>query len=464
MRQRGSAMVIVLLVMAVLTGFAAVIFNVGTANLANSGRDRLGGGALGAAEAGVAHALAYMRTYGLSQLTCDGPNTGSLLCGKPWGYNYPSAGAGGQTTALPAGRSYRVWVQRVQPFAPPASANEGKYRVFSSGFGGAAGGRRVISVEVTARPFSYPQGIFGRDYVRDAGNSTIRKESLFSLGCIGKRERLNFDTSSVDLAHPELVPGAHSAKWISTSNVTSLADPDCAPTEIKNIHRSPPAGAGPCNPAFPYDQDLQGGPLTGTLCAPSALPGSRGLPTPPGSFFDEAALRSYGYGDPRGLPANQYGFLRAVAADQGNFYDCTASPPSPGCNAGAELSAITQLNGSLVPNAVLYVKLAPGKKLTLGPTNITGFEESFCGSRSLLLVVEGGDLTMNSNLDIVGAVFVPDGTGTMTGGMRLLGTIFARELFLTGNNEIYLKSPCFFDNPPAGSLSIIPGQYQELDR
>ncbi|MGH2811009.1 MAG: hypothetical protein ACRDIA_09035, partial [Actinomycetota bacterium] len=201
----------------------------------------------------------------------------------------------------------------------------------------------------------------------------------------------------------------------------------------------------------------------GTLCDP-VFNGGKGLASPPGSFFDSSALSTYGYKEPRGLPANQYAFLKQVAQNQNNFYDCTVTPLQTGCNNSGDLTAMTAINGSITNNVVVYAKLSPGKKLTLSPSLLSGYEGPYCGTRSLVLVVEGGDLVLNNNLDFVGAVFVPDGTADLSGSASITGTIYAKQLFLTGNSTFTLKGQCFFDNLPGGLLNVITSGFAEADR
>lgn len=464
-------MIVSLLVLVVLSGLGAIIFTTATSNLENSGRDRIAGGAMGTAEAGIAEALAYMRVHGTGLLTCDAPSTSSTLCSNDWGYNYPTAGAGGHRINLPGGRIYKVWIQRIRAFTPGASPPEGKYKIHSVGTQGVGPGARTITTEVTVKPHNYPLAVFGKDFVRNGGNTQMERISLFARGCVGKRDRLLFDESQNDLAYPSLVPGAHSTLWISNSQVGSAADADCSATERQNIHRSTtsnPAGPGPCSWSndnkynYKFDQDAQGGSLTGTACDPiNNL--NRGLPTPPGSFFDENALRSYGYSEPRGLPADQYAALAQQAQTQGNFYDCVSVPRSSGCNSSGDLTGFSAISGSTLPNAVVYVKLAPAKTFTISPSLITGYGESTCGQRSVVLVVEGGDLHVNNTVDMVGATFVPDGRAFVNGAANIIGTLFAKSVFLNGTGAKFALKSCFFQNMP-GLQIVSPSNFAEVDR
>ncbi|MEO7803965.1 MAG: hypothetical protein ABIS18_06120, partial [Actinomycetota bacterium] len=110
--QAGAAMVVTLLVMAVLTGLGAIVFNIGLNNLQNAGRDRLAGGAMGASEGGVAQALSFVRTNGVGTMKCTQPEV-SGNCDALWGKDNP------KIVSLANGRQFSVWIERIQQFAPP---------------------------------------------------------------------------------------------------------------------------------------------------------------------------------------------------------------------------------------------------------------------------------------------------------------------------------------------------------
>lgn len=479
-KEQGSAMVVTLLVMAVLTGLGAVLFNVGVNNLQNAGRDRLSGSAMGAAEAGIAEAITYIRINGTAKLTCTLPAS-SPSCDNDWGFNNQHIGC------IPSGpppcgvRQFTAWVERIQSYNPSSGTKEGIYKIHSVGTAGAGPGKRSIDTNVRTRPLDYPIGIYGHESVRNGGTPDIRKESMFSAGCIGKRSNVAFDTSAPDPAHPELLPAAHSVKWISEANILGLLDTQCSQNEKKNIHTDPPSGPGECNVTYKWDRDGGessplgiggGGPVAGTPCARDAVTNPYGYLDSPngiGSLFNLATLKSYGYVQPRGLQDSQYAQIRNRAKEQGNFYDCTTSPSIPGgaCTAG-NLTGFVPLNGATLPNAVAYIKLAPGKEAKFGPGDLVGYGENpapgYCGSRSLLIVVEGGDLHLNNGVDIIAALFVPDGNMHLNGSASVVGTLYAKTIHFNGTGDFTLKGQCFFDNLPGGLLSVAPVDFAELDR
>src|SRR4051794_11956621 len=96
--ERGVAMITALLVTAVLTALGLTVTQVAVSNLSNAGRDRVAGGALGAAEAGVTRAISYINKNNTNALSC------SPICNlNGWG----NSGAP-QTVTLPDGRTAKV--------------------------------------------------------------------------------------------------------------------------------------------------------------------------------------------------------------------------------------------------------------------------------------------------------------------------------------------------------------------
>jgi hypothetical protein len=129
--ESGAALLTVMLAGAILTAVAVVGATVSINNLKNAGRDRVAGGAMGAAEAGIAEAITYLATQGVGRITCS-PSCGVA---NPWGNS-----ASPQVIAFPDGRRAEVWVQVVQAFSPPA-APVGTYKIHSYGTDGSGPGR-----------------------------------------------------------------------------------------------------------------------------------------------------------------------------------------------------------------------------------------------------------------------------------------------------------------------------------
>lgn len=430
--EAGSAMVVTILVAAVLTALGGIVFVVGLNNLQNAGRDRLAGGAFGASEAGVAQSLAFVRNDGVGTLTCD-PAVPST-CTKLWGQQNP------KVVDLSGGRQYSVWVQKIEAFAPPTTKT-GTYLVHSTGTAGQGPGLRRVDLRVIVRPLNYPIGIYA-DNVVDAGTPTVRRESVFSQDCITGRDKIKFEGND---PYHNIPAAAHSTRYISTK-----VNGACSSSNNDNIHLPPPplTNPGVCNTAYPNDQDAQGGDLTGTSC--DNLTGGY----PQTSFFDLNALRSYGYQQPRGLTNAEYAALKSKAQEQGTYFTSSGFP-NPG-------------EPPPYPNAVYYFNLKPGGGTVSIQTELNEYGKAFCGKRSIVIVVEGGDLHMNAGADLVGAIFVPDGNYRGNGNHAVIGTLFAKTIDkLNGTAGFTLEGPtsnCFFDNFPGALLSVTSDRFREVDR
>src|SRR4051812_37641261 len=107
---RGVAMVTSLLVISVLTALGITVTQVALNNLSNAGRDRLATGALGAAESGVTRAIAYINRNNTNALRCSPSCTSNA-----WGNSTTP-----QSVSLPDGRTAKVWIEKVQEYAPPS--------------------------------------------------------------------------------------------------------------------------------------------------------------------------------------------------------------------------------------------------------------------------------------------------------------------------------------------------------
>lgn len=452
--EQGSAMVVTLLVMAVLTGLGAIVFNVGLANLQNTGRDRLAGGALGASEGGVAEALQFIRTNGTSTLTCDDPPITGTDCTKDWGKdNRPTGGSDNRhTVSLPNGRQYKVWIQRFQKFNPPA-VKQGIFLIHSEGTAGTGRGKRNVRVRVIVKPLEFPIGIYADD-MTNGGSADIKHESVFTKSCITQRDRLLLAEGPDP--YYNMPSSAHAGEYITTSQST------CAANDRNNIHSQPQSTEpGECNPTYKNDQDFHGGPLTDAEGAPCVGTPLQYDGYPQTSKFSVADLEAFGYKDPRGLSLAEYAQLKTKAQEQNNFYT-SASFTTPD-----EDNAVMyfDLRGVTVGDKTVSIQTGSGPgQLGDNWTTLT------CGSKSLVIVVEGGNLKITSNSSIVGAIFVPDGTYSGAGEIKIIGTLFAKEIKpFGGNAKFTLKgdSPndnCFFDNFPGGLLSVNVDKFREIDR
>lgn len=437
---RGAAMITAVLVMAVLAGLGVTVTAVSVANSRSAGRDRQAGAALALSEAGVAEAVEYIRASGVGKLTClestylSNPNDASCANAVSWANPDP---AKSQKVTVGTNETYRVWISTVQAPAP-ITAGPGTYRIRSEGLSGGGPGSRNVVVDVQVKPFSFPIGIFA-DSIVGGGGIDVLSESVFALTCVNQREKIQFVPGAVDMAYG--IPAAvHSAKYITTSQH------DCLSNDKSNIHAK-----GFCSQANnldndEYDQDNLGGDLSGTPCQ-----GSGGT-YPQTSFFDEAKLKEYGYVK-GGLSKAQYDALKSRAMAMGTYFTSTSYT----------LPADLTTN---FPNAVVFFDLSKsgGGEVHLTGNTFPGFDQSYCGQRSLILVVQGGSLRLNGQADLVGAVFVPDGNIFGTGGLDLIGTMFAKTLEKLSGQSNYSLKQCFFDNFPGPILELSTSNFREVDR
>ncbi|PVG81538.1 hypothetical protein DDE18_16125 [Nocardioides gansuensis] len=453
--EHGSAMLITLMVMAVVTALATTIAVLTVNNLQSSWRAQQAGAAVNAADAGIAQAMSYLRGSGVRGLKCS-PHCPS----NPWGNEQAPT-----RVEVPgrAGQAYAVWIEPVAPF--PAN-DPGVYRIHATGTAEGAASRSVVA-DVQVASTETPQGIVARS-ISGGGAASVSRASIFSTGCVYNRAQIS--TQGIDAAYG--IPAAvHSSQIITESSGTG----QYCPSTNKPVHRQPPkyVTAQPCNPAYRYDQDGFGGSLGGTDCwdarmgadwaeyyAPRDLDGD-GAHDVDGSFIrdDETLFELFGIRTPALTPA-QLDQLRTIAHSQGNYW--------------------TESTGWTSPDegqAVMFFDLAasdPGGTVDLN--DVSGFSRSpnlgaadpQCASRSLVIVIEGGNVKLNSNHRLAAALFLtseaPHGQVFKANGTsEFVGTIYADTVNLVGTTNASLDE-CFMDNPSPSLLAFSLGSYRELDR
>ena len=449
--ERGSALMITMLMIAVLTGLALTVFSLSADNLSNARRDRQATAALANSEAGVSQAIAHIKLNGLGKLRCA-PNCGLA---NPWG-EQPAVVDGDTAPATvvtpSSGESYQVWIEPVSPMGP---RTPGRYRVHSIGNAGSGPGSRKVEVEVQVAPFKFPLAVYA-DSVQAGGAGAIQTESLFSKGCIFKRSKITF--AGIDPVY-NIPAAAHSAQYITDTQGAGAA---CSSTDPKNIHNP----GQPCNTAYPNDQDLAGGPLDSTPCfrpAGAAYPTTSLIPTGDllGSTFDFNLA---------GLSPAQLDLLRTAAQEQGFYFTNTTAVPA------VLQSPTTSLS---FPNPVLFYDLkggAIGGQVDLNDFSATTYGRSVplvatsasCTGRNVLVVVVNGNVKLNSNQTLVGSVFAmgpaPYGEVVKANGTsKLIGTLYARSIDLTGTADIHLDD-CFLENLPGNLLQVKAETFREVDR
>ncbi len=458
---RGSGMIMMLLVMALVVALGTTATSVSIGNLRGSTGAQQAGTALDSAEAGVAQATTYIRTYGTRKLRCY-PATCTT---NPWNPTNPVSAdvAGG-------GR----WVASIAPIPPVSAAGGGKFLIRSTGTAGGPA-QRIIETEVSVAPIELPKAIFGRT-INLVGGVNVRNMSVFSTGCVYKRDHLTLDASfGLDLAYG-VPPGAHSSQIITDSNGSG----QYCPSTAKPIHGGLSllgASLLPCSSQYPFDQDKFGGSLTSGLLS-LLLPCQSATTNPAyqthdydldgsldvnGSFLkdDRALFSSFGIKRPA-LTASEIEQLRATAQAQGNYYESTGAwtvPTNPhsvlffdlegaGSNRTVDLDALS--------TSPLF------SRIRLDATS------ALCLDASLLIVVVGGDAKLASNTQLAASIYLASGApyGKLqksNGTSNHIGMMYADTMDLTGSLNVSLDT-CYLDNPPPALFSVTPGSYRELDR
>jgi hypothetical protein len=452
---RGSGMIMTILVTALVTALGATATALAVGNLRGSAAAQQAGTALDSAEAGIAQATTYIRSYGVRKLRCNL----TTCTTNQWSRANPVAAnvAGG-------GR----WEAYIEPTGPAGTPTDpGTFLIHSTGTAGGPA-QRVLETEVTVAPIDLPKAVFGRT-INLGGTVDIQQMSVFSTGCIYKRSKLTVhNAAGLDLAYG--VPaGVHSSQIITDSQGSG----QYCPSTAKPIHNGLLASGLsllPCNGSFPYDQDRFGGSLTGVL--PALLPCAGAASNPAygqhdydldgsldvnGSFIkdDKAMFKSFGITRPA-LTDSELEQLRATAQAQGNYYTSTTYtvPTAP------HSVLFFDLNGGSVDLNGLSSSLWARARLDAA--------SPLCIDASLMVVIMGGDAKMNSNTQLAASIYLGSGApygrlSKANGTSNHVGMIYADTLDVTGNFGVSLDT-CYLENPPPALFSVVPGTYRELDR
>ena len=475
----GVGIVTVVLVMAVITALAITATKLTINNVGNAARDRQALAALATSEAGVAQAIAFLRTGNLGALKCPEPAPGAPLapaCKGP-GPSWISAtnpkqvrldGAAGACTS--SVDCFSVWIGTVQPYNPgcpsrratPPKPCTGVYRVHATGVSGNGPGARRLAVDVEASPYPFPIGVFAEGF-SGSGNVGIHRESLFTNGCVINRQRddtsgsgfqFEYDTANnrpiLDIVYDQPA-AAHSTNVITTSNNV------CGDgAGGQRIHKP---GLPPCNLLFRFDQSGLGAPLTPLDGCHSAYVRSDMSVYPTTSNFTQQDLQNYGY-RPGGLTDAQFDALKSQAQAQGTYNIAT----------GSVSGVLTTLAAGGTTSPVLFwdngdVELteadfpAAFKRLSITAPDCTN------SSVTIVVLKQGSKLKYtggNSGPFLTASIFVPYGVMTGQGGTNTIGTVFAKTLDLGGSPDFFMDE-CFASNPPGATLDVEVINFREDD-
>ncbi len=444
----GSALVITIMVMAVVSVLASTVLAVTINNLGSVRRSQDASAALDAADAGVTQALAYLRSRGTRGLSCSPTCTAN-----PWGNS-----ANPTSLELPGvtDQSYDVWIE-----PRPTSSAPAFYRVHSLGRN-EDGARAVqVDVELTLDATGLPLGVFARS-VQGGGSASVQRESIYTTGCVYNRKQIAMSGNDLVTGIPAAV---HSSKIVTESNGTN---PNCSSSN-KAIHED-----GPCSTKYPYDHDVQGGPLTSTSCsgAVTAFPqyyGSRDLNSNGqidvnGSYLrNDQALFDLFKIDDNPLNDAQMEQLKSIAQSQGTYRTTHVVGASP--------------NPNTHPDSVFYFDLTdtdPGGIVNLndivgwGRAGNMSASHADCKQKSLIIVIEGGNARLNSNQQLAATLAMtsraPYGEVIKANGTAdFIGTIFSDKINLVGNIDLSLDE-CFLANLSPSLYTASVSNYIEVDR
>lgn len=447
---RGAAVLTVLLMLGAMTAITTTVAVVTTNDTISASRDKQAAGALATADAGVAQALEWMRYNGVGRLTCL-DNNQAACSANPVGFTNPAAPAqfrvdGGVGSCVAGSTCYKVAITALVPYDPPI-VKTGRYRIYSTGVSGGGSAAKKIIVDVAATPARYPIGVYG-DRLTGNGGTRISHEMLFTQDCVSPRHDGSGNGTRFEGIDPywDEPASANSTTVVSTEN-------GCGSDGY--VHRN--STFCPPESALRYDRTSLGGTLpTGSACRTYLkLDGSTGSRT--SSFFDLSILEdTYGF-RPGGLAGQEYDALR-VRAGALNLLNPTAAQLT------TRLAAAVAAG---VTNPVVYYDNAASVSLNAGdiPAVFGRAPTATCTPHSIVIVVRNGDLVYQggNNEWRSLAIFVPEGNFRGNGGYNILGTLFAHNLSLGGNEEFRLDD-CFVQNLPGPLVNLDVQTFREDDR
>jgi Tfp pilus assembly protein PilX len=444
---RGSAIIITLMVISLLAALAATVTGVAINNVQSSRLAGEAGVAVNAADAGIAEATSFLRTNGVRALCV--PPTAYDATAPTFNKAFDLAtrscvDSPGNGTKV-QGKPYTVLIVTVAAYG---TSDVGRYLIYSTGVGAGAASR-TVTAELEVKGLGVPKGGFFGHAVFGAGQVYVN-QSIFSTGCVYVRSHIAM--SGMDSYG--LPSAVHSSQVVTDDNGSTT---NCAVSN-KAVHK-----AGPCYYPGPdglngaFDQDVLGGSLGGTSClsarsqypSVSAATWSRYYPNGSQIADSQTLLGLYGIKDPA-LTQDEIDGLRAVAKAQDN-YRTTASS-----------------SDSYTPNgtrAVVFYDLTGGK-VDLG--TIKGFSppgNGTCPDRSLVVVISGADAVFPSGSPLAASVFVttPGKMYSSTGG-KLVGTATADLISLGGNAVVDpADQQCYTQNPSPSLLTMNLTAYREID-
>ena len=463
-RDEGAALILTLFATTLVMILGTSILTITVNDLRTARLARDSASALATAEAGVAQMTSWIRTYGVSSLQC-----GASVCAGPGGSTDPISGD------LDEGRSYRVWVEPVDPL--PGS-NPGVYQVTSIGNAGAEA-ERELEVELTigTRPIGLPLAIFARS-VNGGGNASVTRESILSTGCVYSRQQIK--TEGIDAAYK--IPAAvHSSLYVSENHTTGG---NCGLSK-KVLHQgSDDCASGPAGqkPDYRWDHSVLGGPFAaGSECASNTA-----SPASTNYFYKEHDFNGDGEIDVSGSFIRDGTSLRRLFGIPDQIFTEASLERLRAIADSTDtlFTSVQSFTPDMIPpysdqrpHLVVYFDLrsADANHRMVDLKDVDGWEKQDepgvdCVEQSLLVVVEGGDVKLNGNQQMVANIVLtsPSPYGHVSkadGTADLIGTIYADTVDLTGTVNVSLDD-CFLQNlsPSLIDTTLSVTAYREVDR
>ena len=125
----------------------------------------------------------------------------------------------------------------------------------------------------------------------------------------------------------------------------------------------------------------------------------------------------------------------------------------------------------LHPHAVIFFDLPANSTVTLQDELNAYTWDGECTStpKTVIIVVNNatsgnGGVTLNSNNNVAGALFVQKGTLQFNGTATWTGTIWADQIEKWNGSATSQLTSCFLQNLPGGLMSIKTTRFREVDR
>lgn len=492
MNESGVAMVTVLFIAAVLTAVSTAGVYVTIQELRATSDDRRGAQSLAFAEAGIDQILVRLRNGSLgwgdiAAAGCTVSTPDGTITYPPISLSGNVAGSAGTYDAelTVYNRDAANPADRLPPSACPStfpSPAEGARYFAITSTGSQPAAQRVVRQVIQIRPLGLPIAIYAIERVDGNGTTIMDSISMITEGVISKRDQFGFrgtdpyyslwDFYGGSNSKTTKIPAAaHARGQITYGPASSLLEhrpgfeANCEANEKGTVEQSLWDGSGTAE----LDQLTRG-------CAGWVSPGAPAPASgtwPPTAKFDEAALERVA---PRpDLSERDYQALRSAAKSNGIY--CVPAPSSkltctyPG---GSSTENMTFENNnpifSTVPNDFVFYVDFPTEGDPFGGSKTITWKRSVqpCSydqaiSRSVVIVIRNGSISMEGGSYIVGAMLIPEGMVTNKGEFTLEGTVIAQRLDVRGS-ATFKMTPCWVNNLPGPFLDTIPATWSEIDR